>query len=45
MGKRVNHIPDSMEMQIYLDEEDKLHFPVIILYDEFMTSDFIQDWH
>jgi hypothetical protein len=31
-------------MNIRVDAKGKLHFPVLILYDEFMATDFIQDW-
>mmetsp|Transcript_16528 Transcript_16528/g.28082 ORF Transcript_16528/g.28082 Transcript_16528/m.28082 type:complete len:154 (+) Transcript_16528:466-927(+) len=41
IGKKFHDMPDSVEMQIKLDKEGKLHFPVVLLYDEFMTSDFI----
>lgn len=27
-----------------MDKAGKVHFPVLILYDEFMTTDYIQDW-
>jgi hypothetical protein len=36
IGKRVHHLPESLELQISLDEDGKLHFPVLLLYDEFM---------
>lgn len=44
MGKKVHHLPDSLELQITQDDDGKLHFPVLLLYDEFMQTDFIQDW-
>ena len=44
LGKRVHTLPDTLDLQITLDEYGKLHFPVLILYDEFMQTDFIQDW-
>lgn len=45
IGKKLNHLPEgNVDYQITLDKEGKLHFPVLILYDEFMTTDFIQDW-
>ena len=31
-------------MNIKVDSKGKLHFPVLIIYDEFMVTDFIQDW-
>ena len=44
LGKKVHHLPDSLELQITLDDYGKLHFPVLFLYDEFNQTDFIQDW-
>lgn len=44
LGKKVHHLPESLELQITLDDYSKLHFPVLLLYDEFMMTDFIQDW-
>lgn len=41
MGKKLNYVPESVEMQIDLDKYNKLHFPVLLLYDEFMQTDFI----
>ena len=41
MGKKLNYVPESVEMQIDLDKYGKLHFPVHLLYDEFMQTDFI----
>ena len=44
MGKKMQRMPEAHELQIYVDSEGLLHFPVLILYDEFMMTDFIQDW-
>ena len=44
MGKKLNFLPEAVEMQIDLDNKGKLHFPVLLLYDEYMQTDFIQDW-
>ena len=44
LGKRVHHLPEVHDQHIKLDNRKKLHFPVLILYEEFMTTDFIQDW-
>lgn len=44
LGKKVHHLPESVELQISKDDDGKLHFPVLLLYDEFMATDFIQDW-
>jgi hypothetical protein len=41
IGKRVHHLPESLDLQISLDEYKLLHFPVLILYDEFMQTDFV----
>ena len=46
VGKKLNYIPDNVgvDFKIEVDKEDRLHFPVLILYDEFMATDFVQDW-
>jgi hypothetical protein len=44
LGKVVHHLPQMVDQSISLDKKGKLHFPVLILYDEFMQTDFIQDW-
>lgn len=44
LGKKVHHLPEIVEVNIWLDKEGFLHFPVLLLYDEFMATDFIQDW-
>ena len=44
IGKKCHHLPETVDMNIQLDKKGKLHFPVLILYDEFMATDFIQDW-
>lgn len=46
VGKKLPYIPDNVgvDFKITIDENDMLHFPVLILYDEFMVTDFIQDW-
>ena len=44
VGKRLHEVPADVNLQIFLDEYKKLHFPVLLLYDEFMCTDFIQDW-
>ena len=43
VGNKLNYIPDNVgvEMDISLDDEGFLHFPVLILYDEYQTTDFI----
>ena len=46
VGNKLNYIPDNVgvDFKIYVDEDDKLHFPVLLLYDEYMATDFVQDW-
>jgi hypothetical protein len=44
LGKKVHNLPETVEMNITVDAKGKLHFPVLLLYDEFMATDFIQDW-
>ena len=44
LGKRVHELPEVHDQSIKLDNRKKLHFPVLILYEEFMVTDFIQDW-
>jgi hypothetical protein len=41
LGKIVHHLPQMVDQSISLDKKGKLHFPVLILYDEFMQTDFI----
>lgn len=46
VGNKLNYIPDNVgvDFAITIDSNGKLHFPVLLLYDEHMTTDFIQDW-
>lgn len=41
LGKRIHHLPEVVEQHVRLDNKGKLHFPVLILYEEFMVTDFI----
>jgi tetratricopeptide (TPR) repeat protein len=41
IGKKVHYMPEAYEQKIYQDDDGCLHFPVLILYDEFMQTDFI----
>lgn len=41
LGKIVHHLPQIVDQSISLDKKGKLHFPVLILYDEFMQTDFV----
>lgn len=44
LGKRQHHLPEVIDQQIFLDDAGMLHYPVLILYDEYMTTDFVQDF-
>ena len=44
LGKKVIDLPEVGEARVSLDKYGKLHFPVLILYDEFMVTDFIEDF-
>jgi hypothetical protein len=44
IGKCMHDLPATVESSITIDKKGKLHFPVLILYEEFMTTDFIEDW-
>jgi Cns1/TTC4 Wheel domain len=44
LGKRIHFLPEIVELQITEDADGTLHFPVLLLYDEYMATDFIQDW-
>jgi len=44
VGKKVHHLPEIVDVTINIDKDGKLHFPVLILYDEYMQTDFIQDF-
>mmetsp|Transcript_14843 Transcript_14843/g.17175 ORF Transcript_14843/g.17175 Transcript_14843/m.17175 type:complete len:179 (-) Transcript_14843:27-563(-) len=44
MGKKLHYLPEDIGAQIYIDGYNIIHFPVILLYEEFMQSDFIQDF-
>jgi hypothetical protein len=37
------NIPQNAQANIYLDDDKILHFPVFIIYEEFNTTDYIQD--
>jgi DNA relaxase NicK len=41
LGKVVHHLPQVVDQSITVDKKGKLHFPVLLLYDEFMQTDFI----
>ena len=37
-------IPTGYQAEIYKDEENKYHFPILVLYEEFNMTDYIQDF-
>ena len=41
LGKKIHFLPEIVECNIDIDPEGILHFPVLILYDEYMATDFI----
>jgi len=41
LGKRVHELPEVVDQHVKLDNRKKLHFPVLVLYEEFMVTDFI----
>ena len=38
------NVPPGYEAEIYKDEENKHHFPILVLYEEFNMTDYIQDF-
>ena len=38
------NIPEGYQAEIYKDEENKYHFPILVLYEEFNMTDYIQDF-
>jgi alpha-galactosidase/6-phospho-beta-glucosidase family protein len=44
LGKKVHHLPEGIEIPVSVDKKGKLHFPVILVYDEFRQIDVVQDW-
>lgn len=41
LGKKLNYDVQGQQIEISLDKDGKLHFPVLLLWDEFMQTDFI----
>jgi len=41
IGKQVHHLPEIVDVNITEDKQGLLHFPVLILYDEYMATDFV----
>jgi hypothetical protein len=45
VGKKVHFLPEIVEVAIKEEPgSGLLHFPVLILYEEYMVTDFVQDW-
>ena len=38
------NVPAGYQAEIYKDEENKYHFPILVLYEEFNMTDYIQDF-
>ena len=38
------NVPTGYQAEIYKDEENKYHFPILVLYEEFNMTDYIQDF-
>ena len=38
------NVPAGYQAEIYKDEENKYHFPILVLYEEFNVTDYIQDF-
>lgn len=43
LKQQFHKIPPNYEAKIYLDDENVLHFPVLIVYEEFNTTDYLRD--
>jgi hypothetical protein len=41
--KQFHNIPAHCEAKIYTDDQGLLHFPILIIYEEFNMTDYIQD--
>ena len=44
LGKRLHELPEMVDQRVTVDKKGKLHFPVLILYEQFGVTDFIQDF-
>lgn len=44
LGKAMHDLPQRVDQSIRVDKHGLLHMPVLVLYPEFMVTDFIQDW-
>jgi hypothetical protein len=43
LKSQYHKIPPTYESQIYLDEDNLLHFPVLIVFEEFNVTDYLRD--
>lgn len=41
LGKRLQELPEMVDQRVTVDKKGKLHFPVLILYEQFGVTDFI----
>lgn len=44
IGHKLEFLPDKVGSEVRITDGDVIHFPVILLYDEFMQSDVISDF-
>ena len=44
LENQIVNIPSGYQAEIYKDEENKYHFPILVLYEEFNMTDYIQDF-
>ena len=44
LEKQIVSIPSGYQAEIYKDKENKYHFPILVLYEEFNMTDYIQDF-
>jgi len=44
VGNKLEFLPDKVGSEVWITDGDVLHFPAILLYDEFMQSDVISDF-
>ena len=44
LENQIVNIPSGYQAEIYKDEKNKYHFPILVLYEEFNMTDYIQDF-
>ena len=44
LEKQLINVPQGFQAEIYKDKEKKYHFPILVLYEEFNMTDYIQDF-